>query len=121
MKIGSLKINPVQIGIIIFTVITAVIHIFLGKPLFILNGLGYFALLVVYFLPNPLAQRWHPLVRWLFAGYILLIIILYFVFHPNGTWQDDGLGLATKMVEVILLLLLMLDGQRSSVEETESS
>lgn len=117
MKIGNFKIQPAQIGIIILTLLTALIHFSLGEPLFILNGLGYLALLALYFLPIAVFQRYHRLTRWAFAGYTLLTIILYFVFHPDGSWQNDGLGLLTKMIEVVLLLLLALDGQTQPVEE----
>lgn len=119
MKIGSIEIQPVQTGIIILTLFTAIIHFSLGEPLFILNGLGYLALLAAYFLPIAPAQRRHRLIRWLFAGYIILTIILYFVVHSGGHWQQDGLGLATKMIEVILLLLLAVDGQSRTIEKPD--
>jgi hypothetical protein len=119
VKIGNATLRPVGIGIIILTILTALIHITLAEPLLILNGLGYLALLAALYL--PLFKRWQRFVRWVFAGYILLTIVLYFVFHPNGAWQQDGLGLVTKLIELILLLLLIYDGQEGSVEETSSS
>ncbi len=112
-----MQIGLAQIGIIVTTVITAVIHLFLGQPLFILNGLGYLGLLAAYFLPVPFLQQHHRLIRWVFAAYTLVTIVLYFVFHPGGVWQEDGLGVATKLVEVILLLLLIFDGQTAATEE----
>ena len=121
MKIGGIEFRPAQIGIIIFTLITALIHFSLAQPLFILNGLGYLALLAAYFLPWSVFVRWHRLIRWLFAGYTLLTIVLYFVFHAEGSWQSDGLGLITKLVEVILLLLLAFDGMDKQVEEITES
>ena len=117
MKIGNIAIQPAQIGIIILTLVTAILHFSLGEPLFILNGLGYLALLAAYFLPLALFQRYHRLIRWAFAGYTLLTIILYFVFHPNGSWQSDGLGLLTKLVEVVLLLLLAYEGQTVQTQD----
>ena len=120
MKIGNFKIQPAQIGIIILTLLTAIIHFSLGAALFILNGLGYLALLALFFLPVAFFQRYHRLILWVFAGYTLLTIILYFVFHPDGSWQNDGLGLLTKMIEVVLLLLLAYDGQGKPVEDSSS-
>ena len=117
MKIGGITVRPAGIGIIVLTLLTAFIHIALGEPLFILNGLGYLALLAALFVPISLFERRHRLIRWVFAGYILLTIVLYFVFHPNGAWQQDGLGMATKLIEVILLLLLIYDGQEQSTKE----
>ena len=121
MKIGTITFQPAQIGIIILTLLTALIHFSLGEPLFILNGLGYLILLAAYFLPLAVFQRFHRLIRWAFAGYTLLTIILYFLFHPNGSWQNDGLGVLTKMIEVVLLLLLAYDSQGQPVEESSST
>lgn len=121
MKIGSVTFTPVQIGITILTLITAVIHLTLGQPLFILNGLGYIALWGALFLPISFLQPWHRLIRWAFIGYTLLTIILYFVFHADGSWQQDGLGMFTKLVEVVLLLLLIYDGMSSRNHEAEQT
>ena len=121
MTLGNTYIQPVQIGIAILTLLTAFIHISLAEPLFILNGLGYLALLAAFLMPLPLAQRFHRLIRWVFAGYILLTIGLYFAFHPNGSWQDDGLGLLTKMIEVVLLLLLAYEGQTGQMQDASST
>jgi len=117
MTIGKTKLTPLLIAIIILTLITAVIHLSLGGSMFILNGLGYLALLAAYLLPQPFFAKRHGLIRWLFIAYTLLTIILYFVFHIDGSWQQDGLGLATKLAEVILVLLLFLDGQRKPEED----
>jgi hypothetical protein len=120
MKIGSVTFTPVQIGITILTWITAVIHLTLGQPMFILNGLGYLALWAALYLPIKFLQPWHRLIHWAFIGYTLLTIILYFVFHADGSWQSDGLGMFTKVVEVILLLLLIYDAMSSRAEEPGS-
>lgn len=110
MKIGSMPLRPVQIGIILTALLTAIIHMVLGQPLFLLNGLGYLALTAAYILPVAIFRRYHTIIRWLFIGYTLATIVLYFVFHADGSWQQDGLGIATKLVEIILLLLLLYDG-----------
>ncbi len=121
MKIGSIEFRPAQIGIIVLTLLTALIHFSLAQPLFILNGLGYLALLAAYFLPWSFLQRWHRVIRWLFAGYILLTIVLFFLFNADGSWQNNWLGLITKLIEVILLLLLAYDGRDEQVKEYESA
>lgn len=117
MQIGNTKINLVKISIALTTLLTAVIHLSLGELLLILNGLGYLALWAALFLPIAVLANWHRQIRWLFIGYTLITIILYFVFHPNGLWQEDGLGVATKFIEVLLLLLLIYDGQDRAVED----
>ena len=51
--------GPLRIGVILLTVGTAVIHLYLGLqgfPLFILNGLGYLALLAALILPIPVSR-----------------------------------------------------------------
>jgi hypothetical protein len=120
MQIGNMKVDPVKIGIALATLLTAVIHISLGELLLILNGLGYLVLWAALFLPIAAFAKWRGQIRWLFVGYTLLTIVLYFVFHPNGTWQEDGLGVATKFIEVLLLLLLIYDGQDQSSVNPES-
>ena len=111
MKIGKRLVPPAQLGIFILALVTALIHVSLGEVLFILNGLGFIALLAIFFIPFTLFRRYHQVVRWLFVGYVVLTIALYFASHSNGSWQEDGLGVMTKMIEVILALLLVYDGQ----------
>lgn len=96
-------------------VATAVIHLVLGlgvvggggaSPLFILNGVGYLALIVaLYFLPQLAAQR--GLVRWALIGYTAVTIILYFVFNWPDIWGP--VGLLDKGIELVLIILLWLD------------
>lgn len=106
--------GAVQIGIIILAVATAVIHFSLLFPdvLFILNGLGYLTLLVLYFLPIGIFQQRHNLVRWafiLFTG----VTILGWVAIGDKSWPASALGYITKLIEVLLIVLLVLDGRRS--------
>ena len=111
MQIGSLKLRPLDIGIIVLALITAVIHLSLGGPMFILNGLAYLAILIAYFL--PFFAKWHGWIRWLFIGYTLLTIILYFVFNGGESLQNS-LGLVTKAAEAVLVVLLFLDRQQKT-------
>jgi len=109
MKIGNVTLSQIQLGVVITTLITAVIHIAISGSgiLMLLNGLGYLALLAaLYFLPQFKAQRSN--IRWVMLGYTAITIILYFV-----SWGADGfsdvLGMITKVDEVALLALLWLD------------
>jgi hypothetical protein len=107
------KITGLQIGIIILTVATALIHLvvaFIYPPvmvLFILNALGYLALLAGYFLPQ--FARYHNVIRWLLIAFTAVTIIGYFA--VNG-FKMDPLGLITKAIEVALIVLLWLDGRK---------
>ena len=112
----------VQIGIVLMTLITAIIHIginlTIGGFLFILNGLGYLALLTAIFLPQSfvrrflpanLAANFRPVMRYVFIGYTLLTIILWVVMP--GT--RSPLAYADKAAEVLLVVLLWLDRGRN--------
>ena len=75
----AIKIGTTQIIIVVLTLITAVVHLFLPGTIFKLNGLGYLGLLALYlfefsFLPIP-----HNWARWALAGFASLTFILYFI------------------------------------------
>ncbi|MCY4410841.1 MAG: hypothetical protein OXC27_10270 [Caldilineaceae bacterium] len=89
--------------------LTALIHLFLGVQggifIFILNGLGFIALVVGLYLLPQLAN-WRTHIRWALVAYTAVTIIAYFVVNQNAL--DSGIGLLTKAVEVILIVLLYL-------------
>ncbi|HUN23748.1 MAG TPA: hypothetical protein PK299_11510 [Anaerolineales bacterium] len=95
----------------ILTLITAVIHIFLGmsfwgdtmSTLMVLNGLGYLALLSgLYYLPQFAGQR--PLFHWALILFAIVTIIAYFIVNQS---LGSGLGIATKLIELVLVLVLL--------------
>lgn len=93
--------------IIALTLATALIHISLGGPLFILNGVGYIALLVaLYWVPQTAAYR--PQIRYAFMGYTAVTIIAYFLMNGDLT---STVGMLTKVIEVTLLVLLWREMQ----------
>lgn len=104
------KLTPIQIGIILLALATAAIHFTLLFPdlLFILNALGYLALIAAYFLPIGLFQKYHGLIRWAFIGYTLVSILAWVAIGDKGM----TLGWITKAIEVVLIVLLFLDGRR---------
>ncbi len=114
MNAESSRLNAVQIGIIILTPTTALIHFTLLFPdfMFILNSLGYLALLAAYFLPIDLARKNHNLVRWLFILYTVVTIIAW-VMIGDKSWPAGALGYGTKLIEVVLIILLVVDGRQS--------
>ena len=99
-----------QKAIVGLTVVTALIHIVLGVMsggsfmiIFLLNGLGYLALLAgLYFLPQLAGQR--SLVRWALLGFTAVTFILYFVFNWPDIWSP--MGLVDKVIELILIVFL---------------
>ncbi len=105
------NLNNRSYGIIVLTLATALIHLILGfrvpDTLFILNGLGYIALLIgLYFVPQLAGMR--SLIRWAFILYTAVTIILFFVFQGADAFSSV-LGLVTKVIELALIVLLWLD------------
>jgi hypothetical protein len=104
------SLNSKRYAIIALTVITALIHFSLSfnplNPMFILNGAGYLVLIVaLYFIPQLAGQR--SLIRWVLLAYTAVTFVLYFVFNWPNIWGP--LGLIDKAVELVLIILLWLD------------
>lgn len=107
--------GPLQWGIVILTGTTALIHFGLGvnTPFptgwpFLLNAAGYVVLLLLYLLNLPAVRLRRAGVRWLLIAYAAATVIAW--------WLMDGartpLGYFDKAVEIALIVLLWLDGQR---------
>src|SRR3712207_3741890 len=99
-----------QIGILLFTLGTALIHFSLNfpDPAFLLNGLGYLALLAGLYLPLPQLTHHRNAVRWTLIGYAALTIFLWMLFGERTL-----VGYSAKTCEVALILLLLIDLRRS--------
>ena len=95
--------------IIALALLTALIHLFLGVQggiaIFILNGLGFIALVAALYLLPQLAH-WSTYIRWALVAYTAITIVAYFVVNPHPF--EDSVGLITKAIEVILIVLLYL-------------
>lgn len=109
-------LNPQRYGIVALTVITALIHLVLGfgflgtdttfAIVFILNGIGYLALIAgLYFVPQLADQRAN--IRWVLLAFTAVTFVLYFVFNWPDVWSP--FGLFDKAVELILIVLLWMD------------
>jgi hypothetical protein len=104
-------IDPLRVGVIVLTVGTALIHLYLGLqgfPLFILNGLGYLGLLAAIILPIPRFSEYRNLVRWVLVGYTALTIFLWILVGAR-----NSIGYADKIIELALIALLALEARRS--------
>jgi hypothetical protein len=97
-------------GIVVLTLGAALIHLTLNfpDPGFILNGLGYLALLAALYLPIPRLAHYRNTVRWVLIGYAALTIFLWVLFGDRTT-----IGYTAKTIEVALIALLLLDARRS--------
>jgi hypothetical protein len=77
--------------------------------LFLLNGIGYLVLGAALYLPA--LARFRPLVRWLLIIFAAVTFVLYFVM--NG-FRLNPIAILDKLVELVLIVLLFVDGRRSS-------
>src|SRR5579859_2247372 len=115
-SVPDLRFGPLQMGIIVLTLATAVIHWVLAanipgmgmmSTLFMLNGIGYVVLLAALYLPQLAGIR--RVVRWVLIAYTALTIVLWFTMSRPNT-----IGYIDKAVELVLIILLILeDWQRN--------
>ena|SRR5689334_5166869 len=129
-----MKLSGRHYAIILFGLITAVAHLLAAfdkelfaegpDPLFILNGLGYLGLLAAYFLPMPLFQERHELVRKAFIVYAIITIVAWLIIWVGFSVIRDGIpffsrdslyGVPAKISEVILIWLLSQDKETARV------
>ena len=99
----------IRIGVVVLTVITAIVHLSLlfPDPVFILNGLGYLTLLAALYLPLPRLVPHRRLVRWTLIGYATLTIVAWVAIGERTL-----LGYSTTADEVALVILLLVEGRR---------
>jgi hypothetical protein len=111
---STTQFSPLQIGIILLTVATAVIHLALGIPnvaampsmwMFILNGIGYLVLVTALYLPQLQKQR--SLIRWALIAFTA-VTVLGWVFIG----QRSMIGYVDKIIEVALIVLLFIEGRK---------
>ncbi len=109
MSARSAPMTPIQIGIIGLTLATAITHITLSfpDPIFILNGLGYLALLAALYLPLPQLAPHRRFARLALIGYTALTILLWVAFGARSP-----IGFINKANELLLLGLLILEERR---------
>jgi hypothetical protein len=99
----------IRIGVVVLTLITAIVHLSLlfPDPVFILNGLGYLTLLAALYLPISRLVPHRRLVRWTLIGYAMLTILAWVVIG-----ERTMLGYSTTADEVALIVLLLIEGRR---------
>lgn len=101
------QIGALDLGIMLLTLTTAVVHIYLWsfpdeelRVWFLLNGIGYIVLLIAFY--APLLSAYRHLIGYALMLYAALTIVLYFFLGR----PYDTLGLVTKTLEVLLLVLI---------------
>ena len=104
--------SVLRLGVVVLTVTTAIIHLYLGLssglPLFVLNGLGYLTLLAALYMPIPRLDPYRNAIRWLLVGFAALTILLWLVITGGNS---TALGYIDKIVEVLLIALLVAEAR----------
>ena len=100
----------VRIGVVVLTLMAAIVHISLlfPDPVFILNGIGYLALLAALYLPVARLVPHRRAVRWALIGYAALTVLAWVAIGERTT-----LGYSTTAGEVALVVLLLMEGGRT--------
>ena len=103
------QIGVLRIAIILLTVSTADIHLALGIPfgmtMFILNGIGYLALLVALYLPQLRAYQNYT--RWALIAFTAITVLAWVAIGQRST-----IGYVDKVIEVALIVSLFLEGRQ---------
>jgi hypothetical protein len=108
------RFGAMQIAIVLLTIATALVHLYLAifqmhfDLLFIANGLGYLGLLGLLYLPIPMVTPYRAIVRWIF---IIFTVVTVVAWYAIGT--RDMLAYVTKAIEIVLIILLFLEGQQT--------
>jgi hypothetical protein len=101
-------VGPVQIAVILLTIATALIHLWLGvsfgMTLFILNGIGYLGLVTALYLPQLRPyQKW---VRWALIAFTAVTVLAWVFIGQRST-----IGYLDKLIEVALIVFLFIDSR----------
>lgn len=111
MNSAKPALGRLQYAVMVLTVLTALLHLALGVnffqdmlgKLFILNGLGYLALLAaLYFMPQFAGMR--STVRWVLIAFTAVTVVAYFVMNDQALTSPPGL--VDKAIEIVLIVLL---------------
>jgi hypothetical protein len=130
---NATRFGALQVAICVLAAATALVHIYLGAithvmvatqpeataaaggaatlgffaALFYLDGLGYIVLTAALY--HPAFARFRRLTRWALIALTAATIVAYFALIQG---QYDAMGVADKIVEVALIILLVIEGRR---------
>lgn len=107
-----------RVAIVTLTVATAAIHLALSATaglMFVLNGLGYLALLAALLLPLPFLAGRAKQVHFAFMAYTAVTILAWVAIGEKDLSQPLGpIGYTNKAVEALLIAALWLHLQRTT-------
>jgi hypothetical protein len=111
--------STLRVVILVLAAVTAIVHLALGiggivsgqggafNIMFVLNGVGYFALLAALFLPGvPVFGNNRAAAHYLMIAYTALTFVLYFVF--NGFSEFGTAAIVAKSAELLLIIATVL-------------
>ena len=127
------RFGTLQVAICVLALATAVVHIYLGvltnimvatqpeataaaggaaalgffAALFYLDGLAYIVLTAALY--HPRVARYRRVTRWLLIALAAATIVAYFALIQG---RYDALGIGNKLNEVLLIVLLVVEGRR---------
>lgn len=120
---NSVRIGGLQVGIILLTLATAVIHLYLGLVqvsigmmggvMFLANGAGYIGLLGALYLRLPIAffSQNRSLLRWALVA-LAAVTILGWLAIGDKSLPGGWLGYFDKAIEVALIALLVIEARQ---------
>ena len=127
------RFGPLQVAICVLALATAAVHIYLGvitnvmvatqpeataaaggaaalgffAALFYLDGLAYIVLTAALY--HPAFARFRRLTRWALIALTAATIVAYFALIQG---HYDAMGIGDKVAEVVLIVLLVMEGRR---------
>jgi hypothetical protein len=106
--------TTIRIGVVVLTLMAALVHLSLlfPDPVFILNGVGFLALLAALYLPVARLVPHRRAVRWTLIGYATLTILAWVAIG-----ERTPLGYSTTAGEVALVILLLVEGSRTTPQQ----
>jgi hypothetical protein len=112
MVTNASKFGPLQWAIVLLTLYTAAVHIWLGVSIpdtvFLLNGIGYLGLLGLLYLPIAFVAPHRNLVRWLLIAYTAVTFFAWVFIGARST-----VAYIDKVSELALIVCLWLEWQRN--------
>jgi hypothetical protein len=114
MSTNRINIGGLQVGIIVLTVATAIIHLSRNFPdvVFILNCLGYLSLLAALYLPIPELAAHRSLARYGLMVFAALTILAW-IGMGDKNLATGSVGYIAKVIEIVLIVLLWMENQKS--------
>lgn len=105
-------VGILQVTIILLVLATALVHlqrgIEFGMPMFIANGIGYLVLVAALYVPVAFLAPYRKWIRWALIAFTLVTIIGWIAIGDKA----EMIGWITKAIEIVLVILLFLDGRQ---------